>query len=70
MTNYSDRIQRLKNRRKGSSEQIRVANDSVLTKSQAGLENYALLEGVITGTESWESRATADSATRYAIGAM
>lgn len=70
MTNYSDRIQRLKNRRKGSSEQIRVVNDSVLTKSQAGLENYALLEGVITGTEGWESRATADSATRYAIGAM
>lgn len=70
MTNYSDRIQRLKNRRKGSSEQIREVNESVLTKSQAGLENYALLEGVITGTEGWELRATADSATRYAIGAM
>ncbi|KHS86610.1 hypothetical protein ACI51Z_08350 [Pectobacterium carotovorum] len=70
MANYSDRIQRLKNRRKGSSEQLRVVKDSALTKSQAGLENYTLLEGVIAGVEGWESRATADSATRYAIGAM
>lgn len=31
MANYSDRIQRLKNRRKGSSEQLRVVKDSALT---------------------------------------
>ncbi|WP_130099782.1 nucleotidyltransferase family protein [Siccibacter turicensis] len=70
MANYSDRIQRLKNRRKGSLEQIRVVNDSVLTKSQAGIENFSILDSVISGTEGWESRATPDSATRYAIGAM
>lgn len=70
MANYGDRIQRLKNRRKGSTEQLRVASDSALNKSTITLENYALLEGVLNQTETWETRASVDSATRYVIGAM
>lgn len=70
MANYSDRIQRLKSRRKGSTEQVRAACDSALNKSVAGLQNYAFLESAINEAETWESRATVDSATRYAIGAM
>ncbi|MFQ2894432.1 hypothetical protein ACK3YL_12910 [Aeromonas caviae] len=67
---FSDRIERMKKRRKGSIEQIGVAQESYSGIAMDGLENYGLLENVISSKEEWELRGKEDNATRYVIGAM
>ncbi|MBH3128451.1 hypothetical protein [Serratia marcescens] len=67
---YSARIERMKSRRKGSSEQINIATESISNQRYDGLEHYALLENALNLPENWESRGLRDSATRYVIGAM
>ena len=67
---FSDRIQRMKKRRKGSTEQIKVAMESFHDMEIGGLESYDILESVLSSQEEWEHRGRGDNATRYVIGAM
>lgn len=69
-TLYSSRIERMRSRRKGTSDQLRIATESMRNHRYDGLEEYARLEGVLNLNESWEFRGKDDSSTRYAIGAM
>ncbi|WP_145567548.1 nucleotidyltransferase family protein [Yersinia aleksiciae] len=67
---FSARIERMKLRRKGTSDQLRVATESISNQRYDGLEKYTLLEDVLHLSESWENRGKGDSAIRYIIGAM
>lgn len=67
---FSNRIQRMKKRRKGSPEQIKVAMESYRGMAMDGLESYDILESVLSSQEEWEHRGRGDNATRYVIGAM
>lgn len=67
---YSSRIERLKARRKGSSDQLHVAMESMKLPEYAGMEEYASLSGMHDLNESWESRGRDDSVIRYVLGAM
>ncbi|EIH3811373.1 hypothetical protein LGK63_003636 [Escherichia coli] len=69
-SSYSSRIERMKSRRKGTYDQLRVATESMSNQRYDGLEKYALLEDALELNESWESRGRDDSAIRYVIGAM
>ena len=67
---FSDRIQRMKKRRKGSPEQGKVAMESYRGMAMDGLESYDVLKSVLSSQEEWERRGKGDNATRYVIGAM
>ncbi|HDR2738036.1 TPA: hypothetical protein QCJ80_000012 [Enterobacter bugandensis] len=67
---FSDRIQRMKKRRKGSPEQVKVAMESYSGVAMDGLESYDILANVLSSQEEWERRGRGDNATRYVIGAM
>lgn len=60
-SNFNSKVERLKSRRRGSSE---------VAAMDALLESTQILVNRSRQQETWESRATNKSATKYAIGAM